>query len=592
MNLKFIWKFLLDYQPYLFGLLAVVALCLGLYGFTTPPASETPFGFWDALYATFCLSVLAWQPYVYDPTPWSLNVARFLAPSLTFYALFRGTMFLLAGAHDNIRRRRIKKHIIVCGLGKRGRFLAINRSKNSPVVAIESDPTPEVVTACANNDISLVRGNGSDVAVLLEAGITRASEIFIFTGSDNKNLEVIHAVRKIRLDPKNGENLRLLECYLSIKDLYLRDLIPVHESFLEQSGNMQVIAFNDYKNVARNLWQSMVLKAKTDDLCLPLHPDNPKRVHMLLLGFSQVGQALAMQFGQQAHFANGKKSKMTIVDESLGDPDNSEAENVYSTPLKRLAKTLDLKLIRSAPDSETVRNVILQAVSDPESLCNIISCGRDDTESLTLALHINELLRQVGHKNTPIFVRLTESTGLSEFLDHENNQDEVLVNVFGFGLFEQTFSIESIHSQTINQIAKAIHAHYQNDGHSHSDASALESWHRLPEYIKEANRVAAENLELKLAIIQKVGRSTNEKHEEVIERYIEPLSKMEHNRWMAEKVLQGWAYGPNTDKRTFTHKNIVPWDDLTEEEKDKDSTQVRATLKLLKAAEIPVLDIG
>lgn len=585
-NPKIIWKLLLAYQPYIFGILAVVALGLGLYGFTTPPPPDGPYGFWDALYNTVSLAVVVWEPFVYNPTPWTLNVARFLAPSLTFYALFRGTMFLLAGAHDNLRRRRIKKHIIVCGLGKRGRFLAINRSKDGAVVAIESDPTPEVITACANNEISLVRGNGSDTAVLLEAGITRASEMFIFTGNDNKNLEVIHAVRKIRLDPKNGEHLHPLECYMSIKDLYLRDLIPVHESFLEQSGNMQVTAFNDYKNVARNLWQSMVLKAKTNELCLPLHPDNPKRVHMLLLGFSPVGQALAFQFGQQAHFANGRKTKITIVDENLGDPDNSEAENIFSTPLKRLAKTLDLTLIRSVPDSETVRNVILQTASDPESLTNIISCGKDDTESLTLALHINELLRQVGHKSTPIFVRLTDSTGLSEFLDHENNQEEVLVNVFGFGLFKQTFSIESIHSQTINRIAMAIHAHYQNVGHSHTDQAAIESWNKLPEYLKEANRVAAENLELKLATVLTAEGDTNENLDELFEKHIDSLSKMEHNRWMAEKILQGWTYGPNTDKRAFTHKNIVPWDDLTEEEKDKDSTQVRAITKLLKAANV------
>ncbi len=182
MNPKIIWKLLIAYQPYIFGFLALVALGLGLYGFSTPPPPDGPYGFWDALYNTLSLAVVVWEPFIYDPTPWTLNVARFLAPSLTFYALFRGTMFLLAGAHDNLRRRRIRKHIIVCGLGKRGRYLAISRSKKNSVIAIGSDPTPEVVTACANNEISLVKGNASDSAVLLEAGIARAAELFVFTG--------------------------------------------------------------------------------------------------------------------------------------------------------------------------------------------------------------------------------------------------------------------------------------------------------------------------------------------------------------------------------------------------------------------------
>jgi hypothetical protein len=160
-----------------------------------------------------------------------------------------------------------------------------------------------------------------------------------------------------------------------------------------------------------------------------------------------------------------------------------------------------------------------------------------------------------------------------------------LVNVFGFGLFEQTFSIESIHSLTINRIAMAIHAHYQNDGHSHTDKAAIQSWNKLPEYLKEANRVAAENLELKLAMVLSVEEDADEDLDVRFEKHIDSLSKMEHNRWMAEKLLQGWTYGEQTNKKTFTHKNIVTWDELTEEEKEKDRTQVRATTRLLKAAE-------
>jgi hypothetical protein len=182
-------------------------------------------------------------------------------------------------------------------------------------------------------------------------------------------------------------------------------------------------------------------------------------------------------------------------------------------------------------------------------------------------------------------VSLTDSIGLTEFLDHENDQDEVLVNVFGFGLFEQTFSVESIHSLRINKIAMAIHAHYQNNGQSHTDQAALQSWYKLPEYLKEANRVAAEHLELKLATVLSVEEDSSEDIHDLFEKHIDSLSRMEHNRWMAEKLLQGWSYGERTDKRSFTHKNIVTWEQLTEEEKEKDRTQVRATTKLLKAAE-------
>ena len=43
-----------------------------------------------------------------------------------------------------------------------------------------------------------------------------------------------------------------------------------------------------------------------------------------------------------------------------------------------------------------------------------------------------------------------------------------------------------------------------------------------------------------------------------------------HNNWMAEKIADGWVYGPNKDAIKQTHPCIVPFDQLPEFQQKKD----------------------
>jgi hypothetical protein len=43
-----------------------------------------------------------------------------------------------------------------------------------------------------------------------------------------------------------------------------------------------------------------------------------------------------------------------------------------------------------------------------------------------------------------------------------------------------------------------------------------------------------------------------------------------HESWCAFKRERGWAYGPEKDPEAKTHPCMVPYDDLPQEQKDKD----------------------
>jgi hypothetical protein len=45
----------------------------------------------------------------------------------------------------------------------------------------------------------------------------------------------------------------------------------------------------------------------------------------------------------------------------------------------------------------------------------------------------------------------------------------------------------------------------------------------------------------------------------------------QHNAWMADKIKDGWVYGPVKDAEKKTHPCIVPFDQLPEFQKKKDA---------------------
>ena len=64
----------------------------------------------------------------------------------------------------------------------------------------------------------------------------------------------------------------------------------------------------------------------------------------------------------------------------------------------------------------------------------------------------------------------------------------------------------------------------------------------------------------------------------------ERLAEAAHKVWMEGKLRDGWKYGPVIDKENKIHSCIVPYDDLSEADKESDRDMVRGIPKILSAA--------
>ena len=563
--------------PYLAGGLAAVSVVLGYAGFRAVPGDDGPMRWDDAVYQSLGLFVMECNASAPGGLPLSLNIARFLSPALTGYAAVRAGLILLSGFHERLRRKGFHGHRVVCGLGARGRFVAINAAEGGrDVVAIDPHPDQAVVTACEHRRISLIRGDAADSSILREAGIERASEVYIFTRDDNVNLEIAHAVRRTRSGAKNTRSPEPLECYLSIGEIRLAALIPAHRRFLEFPANMRVHGFNSHLNAARDLWERMIRLAIDQDQCLPLRMDDSRAAHVVVIGASNASHAVFSQIAGQAHFANGKRTCLTLI--------GRDASIVTSD----FSQVLDVRVIDEPVASAEAVEAWTSAASDAESLTSIVICDESDTTGLRLALEINERARK-AELDVPVFVLTSDAAGIHEFLAGEMEHIDHLRNVHGFGVLADTCSIDAILQPRGTELAKLIHARFLGKGHIPSDKGAWEeSWNKLEEHLREANRAAAEHIRIKSLALGCDSDAGEIPDAAEIENHLENLAELEHRRWMAGKLLAGWKAGEETNSLTQTHRDLCHWDDLKvnettgEDPRDKDRSQVRAIPELLR----------
>lgn len=63
---------------------------------------------------------------------------------------------------------------------------------------------------------------------------------------------------------------------------------------------------------------------------------------------------------------------------------------------------------------------------------------------------------------------------------------------------------------------------------------------------------------------------------------VELVARQVHEVWAKNRMEQGWVYGPERDDAEKKHPCLVPYELLSEEEKDYDRQTAMETLKFIK----------
>ncbi|MFC2005879.1 HD domain-containing phosphohydrolase [Chloroflexota bacterium] len=154
-------------------------------------------------------------------------------------------------------------------------------------------------------------------------------------------------------------------------------------------------------------------------------------------------------------------------------------------------------------------------------------------------------------------------------------------------LFEEKgLPIPQLASELSEVIAQAIHESYrytQRDK-THSDDPSMAPWDELPYHLKDSNRQQAEHILKKLSRIGcTVHRATDRDIRLMVftEDEVEIMAEMEHQRWSAERILDGWVWGEKKDAMRKTSPYLVPSSELPYDVRELDVQMVRQIPELL-----------
>jgi hypothetical protein len=129
-------------------------------------------------------------------------------------------------------------------------------------------------------------------------------------------------------------------------------------------------------------------------------------------------------------------------------------------------------------------------------------------------------------------------------------------------------------------IARAIHEAYRHAwrGKVPNLDLSIVKWDKLPDYLKESNRQQADHIFDKLNRVGCTAHKVTNRNIKPLaftEGEIEIMAEMEHARWNAERLHDGWSWGKKRDIRKKTSPYLVPWSELPRAMKEWDRQTVR-----------------
>lgn len=519
----------------------------------------------DIFYRTLQLFVLD-SGALTPPINLKLELARLLAPAISVIAATNVLIAIFSEQFQLFKIRFLRRHIIVCGLGNKGLLLSRKfKDHGKNVVVIESDEENDNIKECRDKGIIVLSGNAMAPYILRRAGLKKARYLFSVCGQDNINAEIAFQARELL----TGKKSKPLTCVVHITDPQLCRLIKEREFETEKNSAFRLEFLNLFDQAAKALINLFNPFAERKEL-QSLPP------HLLIVGAGRMGESLVTHTAKEWTELAGKahkKFKISIIDKSA-----KQKKDLFYLRCPQLDKICQL-----IPLEMDIKSLVFESGNflfnkSKECIFTIIYvCLNDDSFALSTSLILHQQLRKY---DIPIVVQMNSESGLADLVHGESHG---LGRLHSFGLLDRVLKPELLLLGTHEILARAIHKEYcrvqSANGETLESNPSLVPWNELPESLKESNRRQADNLGVKLKEINCFIVPMIDWNADLVEftpEEIELMAKMEHDHWMEERQKDGWEYAPGPkDIIKKKSPSLIPWDELSRKEKEKDRNPVR-----------------
>lgn len=467
-------------------------------------------------------------------------------------------------AQNGERRYKLRNHVLVFGADRRVEAIvrAINEQGDTAVVMATEKPE-------LSDDLTFIfyKGRRDAEADVLSARPDHAKAIYIIgeeneSDHDNRSLQCLDILTEASQQANHD-----IRCFLTLRDYASTEVFQYLKT--KPMGRLLLVdTINDYEYMAEQLL------VDTHRAFTPvIRQGDSSKAHFIIIGTGPMAQAVAYTAAHICHYANyterGTRTRITFI---AKDMEQWRDHLMASRPaLFALSHTTfvsnDGTVTDSLPQGDDFMDVEWQFVDADEhaplarhimeeqtdKATRIIVCHDDADRAVNAVLHL-------PRKVYPLAKVAVSMTHENKLIDRAN-----ATGMFGhIEIFGQTdgpiddplFARRSLRGQRVNYIYHCAYAEKKLP-------SAEEAWFTISEADKYSSIFCANAMPLRRQCFDLNGDRR-------------PIYEAEHRRWMMSELIMGFAPAPQTDKKRFLHADIVPFDELTKEEQDKDKILIDA----------------
>jgi hypothetical protein len=524
-----------------------------------------------------------------SPLPWQLEIARWLAPAVFLYTAFKAVLYFISREFKSFLIRFYKDHIIITSLNEKSRYLITDLLKRGEKVVVLADiQKAKQKDQVEREGAVLVEGNLNDPGFLRKVGAHKAKYFVLVEEDDETNISQAISIYNYLSEygrKKYRKPLPVQTIHTHVADdIKLNELLELN--FFEEfklrkqlNPNCEIRIFSMYERTARVLFNEYA-----PDKFVPVRPDSPQ-TSVAIVGSGALAQSMIIRLAHLAHYANFTKLRISLFHE--GD-----------AIIKKLLQ--NFPAVKSIIDLEAIEQPLelfdmdkFNELNQAHPFSAVYLLLEDDSLSsnvLTKLIHTQPL------SNLNVILSLINPHGI---LNKWYSADLVEnINLHKFNIIEETFSEDALISDHLDKLAMIIHEVYLAGlKERNPNKDTHQDWKFLSVSARNQNRDQADHIFVKLrAMNGKAVRGTvseeNRFAYEKDEALVELLSKIEHNRWWANKLLSGWTFGTKEDGRLKQHPDLVEYEELDEPTKDWDRDAVRNMRHLLARDGIQIVRDG
>ncbi len=320
---------------------------------------------------------------------------------------------------------------------------------------------------------------------------------------------------------------------------------------------------------------------------------NQSVVHLLIAGYNAASEALLRDVLHSCVVSEDALGisgfRFTIL-----DPDAMVSEDRFQSRYPGYFSQHDVTFISGNPSTPNQKTIKELAARFDVPVTAAYVCAEGMGTPLDTALGLQEFARRVPGFSGPIFVRTPDGSGLPS---HAGGvRFRLPCDIIPYGVWDETLQAGGLLAREPDALAIAHHEAYRKMLPMPGSPANV-PWAQLEERFRNSNRRAVAHIPAKLAslgfditplmgaeFIAPEKMPTIHPNEKLFRNATElrNLARLEHERWAADRLVDGWTYAAERNNAARLHPNLQPFDKLSLDVQNYDVKLVAALESWIK----------